>query len=215
LPAATPSSKLLLSVWGILLFIAGYILAASLYPGGNDMDKTATGFSWQHNYWCELMATKAQNGMSNTARPVAIAALAVLSLSIILFWYYIPRLFISLNTSSLFIRYCGIGSMLIAPLLLTGIHDPVINLAALLGGIAITLLVIKLFRYQMYGLFWQGIGCLLLCGINNYVYYSKDLLHYLPVIQKITFLFFLCWFIQLALKQYRHTKENALISPVK
>ena len=193
-------------VGGILIFSTGYIIATFLYPGGNDINKQAPGFSWLHNYWCELMASQAQNGMYNTARPVAIASLVILAISLIIFWNNIPRLFIREDMVNHLIRYCGIGSMLVSPLLLTGIHDPVLNLAGLLGFSAIALLLIKLFRHRLHFLFWQGIGCLVLGGVNNYVYYSKGLLHYLPVIQKISFLFFLCWFIQLSVKLYRKGK---------
>jgi hypothetical protein len=193
-----------LAVWGILIFIILYIVGAALYPGGNDINKTAAGFSWQHNYWCELMAPSAQNGQPNAGRPVAIIALTVLVASLMIFWYRVPLLFSPFNTSSHIIRICGIGSMLAIPLLLAGIHDTAINLAGLLGCIAIVLLLTKLFSHNMHFLFLQGICCLLLCGVNNYFYYTKGLLYYLPVIQKISFLFFLLWFIQLSIKQNRN-----------
>ncbi|MBL7725070.1 MAG: hypothetical protein JNK27_13040 [Chitinophagaceae bacterium] len=199
----TNSYWVLSPVLGMLLFIMLYIAAALLYPGGSDFNRSATEFSWQNNYWCELLATKAQNGQSNIARPVAIFAMAVLAISLIIFWYTIPGLFAGKRTGSRVIRYAGIGSMLVTPLLLTGFHDHVINTAALLGCIAIIVLLINLFRYRMLLLFSTGILCLLLCGVNNYVYYSKDLLHYLPVIQKISFFIFLLWFCLLSLALYR------------
>ncbi len=194
---------LLLPVGGIFLFILLYIVAAFLYPGGSDADNTATRFSWQNNYWCELMATKAQNGQPNTARPVAILAMIVLAFSLIIFWNNIAGLFVYRKSSSLITQYCGTGSMLVLPFLFTGLHDPVINIAGLLGCIAIIALLVNLYKYKMYFLFLLGIFCLLLCGVNNYVYYSKDLLDHLPVIQKISFLIFLLWFILLSLTLYR------------
>ncbi len=190
-------------VWGIIIFIILYILAASLYPGGSDVNKTAAGFSWKYNYWCELLATESQNGQPNTARPVAIIAMVVLAISLIIFWYNIPGLFSSRRIYSGLIRYSGISSMLVFPVLLTGFHDMVINLAALLGSIAIIILIVNLHRHKMYFLFYFGIICLLLCGGNNYVYYTAHLLHYLPVIQKFSFLIFLLWFTLLNIKLYR------------
>jgi len=196
-------------VLGILLFIMLYFVAALLYPGGSDFNRSGTGFSWQHNYWCELLAADAQNGQLNTARPVAILAMIVLMISLIIFWYTIPGLFAGKRTGSRMIRCTGIGSMLVIPLLLTGFHDHVINTAALLGCIAIIILLVNLFRHRMLLLLGTGILCLLLCGVNNYVYYSKDLLTYLPVIQKISFLIFLLWFSLLSLALY---KRGALVS---
>ncbi len=192
----------MLLVCGIIFFILLYIIAALLYPGGSDIDKTATGFSWQHNYWCELMDSDAQNGKDNTARPVAIAAMFVLAISLIIFWYQIPLLFSGKKTGSMVIRYCGVGSMLIVPFMFTGRHDAVMNIAGLLGCIAIAVLMAKLYTYKMYGYFIYAILCILLCALNNYVYYTGNLLYWLPVIQKISFIVFLLWFALLTVKLY-------------
>ena len=197
------SVRFLLPVWGIGLFIILYIMAAWFYPGGSDADRMASGFSWQHNYWCELLPSHAQNGEVNTARPVAISAMIVLAVSLTLFWYFIPSLFPVKKITRLIISGCGIGSMLLLPFLLTGEHDRVMNLAALLGCTAILVLLVHLFKNKMLGLFWLGVACLLLCGINNYVYYSEELLHHLPVIQKISFLVFLYWFVHLSFTLYK------------
>jgi hypothetical protein len=202
---------LLLPVAGILVFVLLYFTAAILYPGGSDFDKTAKGFSWRHNYWCELLASTAQNGRPNTARPVAIAAMAVLVISLIVFWYQIPGIFMPDTKGKTIIRSGGMGSMLVTPLLFTGFHDTVITIAGLFGCIAIILLLTRLFRHRMYGFFGWGILCLLLCFINNYVYYTKDFFYYLPVIQKISFVVFLYWFTSLTLTLYRKQKAAASI----
>ncbi len=64
----------LLPLYGIFLFFLLYVVAASLYAGGSQVDKTAKGFSLMHNYWCDLLADKAQNDESNAAQPIAISA---------------------------------------------------------------------------------------------------------------------------------------------
>lgn len=194
---------ILLPVWGILLFIIFYFLSASAYPGGSDADKTAKGFSWQHNYWCELLAKEARNGQLNNARPIAITAMTILAISLIIFWYTIPPLFTNNTIVNRIITYTGTGSMLLIPLLLTNSHDLVINSAGFLGCIAIIGLLVNLFRLRLYFLLYLGIFCLLLCGLNNYVYYSNNLMTYLPVIQKISFLIFLLWFILVTIKGYK------------
>ena len=189
----------LLPVWGIISFILLYIIATFLYPGGSDANKTTEGFSWQHNYWCELMASQAQNGKINTAKPVAITAMFVLAISLIVFWYCIPGLFGN-NGGSKLIRYCGIGSMLILPLMFAGLHDTVMNVAGLLGCIAIAVLLTRLYHHKMYGSFIHGILCILLCAANNYIYYTGNFFYWLPIIQKISFIVFLLWFIMLTIK---------------
>ena len=190
----------LLPVWGIALFVALYIIATFLYPGGSDANKMTAGFSWQHNYWCELMASDAQNGEVNTARPVAITAMFVLAISLIIFWYHIPRLFGDKKTGSLVISYCGVSSMLVVPFMFAGLHDTVMNIAGLLGCIAITVLLTKLLTHKMYWFFVHGILCILLCVANNYIYYTGNFFYWLPIIQKISFIVFLLWFIMLTIK---------------
>ena len=190
----------LLPVWGICLFVLLYIVATFFYPGGSDVDKATAGFSWQHNYWCELMASQAQNGKVNTARPVSITAMFVLAISLTVFWYQIPRLLNGVKSSKQIIQCSGIASMLIMPFMFTGSHDMVMNIAALLGCIALIGLLTKLFTHKMYWLFGYGIFCLVLCGINNYVYYTSNFLYWLPVIQKISFIAFLSWFVLVTIR---------------
>ena len=200
-------TRIILPVWGTLLYIILYLIAAGLYPGGSDIDKTSRGFSWLHNYWCELMASVAQNGEANRARVIAITAMFVLAISLGLFWYYVPLLFSGNRKGSLIMRYCGIGSMMALPLFFTGNHDLTINIAGVLGCTAIIILLVNLFYYRYFFAFGMGIACLLLCGLNNYVYYYHvQWMYYLPVIQKISFAVFLAWFCLLSISNYLRWK---------
>ncbi len=178
--------------------------AASYYPGGSDIDPSSRGFSWKHNYWCELLAPVAVNGERNTARPLALAAMAVLIVSLVLFWMMIPALFRTKKLHSGIIRTAGTSSMLVVPVMFFELHDTVMNIAGLLGCIAILLVLVNLYVQRYWFLFWAGILCLLLCGLNNYIYYTGHYMYYLPVIQKITFLIFLAWFGTLSVMLYRH-----------
>jgi hypothetical protein len=53
---------LLLPPVGILIFILLYIVAAFFYPGGSEFDTHSDGFSWKHNYWCNLLNELAIKG---------------------------------------------------------------------------------------------------------------------------------------------------------
>jgi hypothetical protein len=191
----TRSNKLfhLAPLTGFLLFILLYIVAASLYPGGSDADKSAVGFSWFHNYWCELLAGHAQNGEDNIARPVAIAAMFILCTSIGLFWYFASFLFPEKTAGRWITRIAGVGSMFMILLLFVA-HDTAINLSGLLGIIAMVFTMIGLYKHRAYILMRLGIFCLVLCVLNNYIYHTTLYMYYLPVIQKFTFLVFLLWF---------------------
>lgn len=188
--------------WGICLYVLLYIIATYLYPGGSDINKTAAGFSWQHNYWCELMASHAQNGQINAARPVAITALFVLGISLSLFWYFASLLFRTRSAGRILIRYAGILSMITMVLLLFAEHDPVINTAGALGMTALIIVSVGLYKKRNYTLAAMGILCMLLSALNNYIYHSSWL-YYLPVIQKVSFAVFLLWFIRVSFYLYR------------
>jgi hypothetical protein len=201
----TRSHITLLPIYGIGLFIILYIIATLLYPGGSDVDKLAKGFSWLNNYWCELMASQAQNGDVNTARPVAITAMAVLCATMGLFWYNTSFLFKPGTISRQIIRYAGILSVMTIIFLLTRQHDTVINISGTLGLVALSGTLIGLYKNNMKFLVFYGIVLLLLVGANNYIYYTGNFFYILPVIQKITFLLFLLWFGIVTIRLYKES----------
>jgi hypothetical protein len=183
-----------LPVAGICLYIVLYVIATFMYPGGSDIDRASKGFSWLHNYWCELMASHAVNGMPNDARPVAIGAFFVLAASLFLFWYRAPVLFNNSKTSYWLIRYTGIFSMVALLLFFVLPHDWAMNIAGIPGVVALFAVMAGLYKQRLPGLLWLGIVCVVLCALNNYIYYSTASMYYLPKIQKITFFLFLLWF---------------------
>ena len=163
----------------------------------------AKGFSWMHNYWCDLLDTHAENGQQNTARPVAIIAMGVLCISIAIFWYYVPRLFVFKPFIKKIIQYTGIMSIGMLVFLQADFHDLVINTAGILGIIAITGTLIGLYKNHSYILFITGLFCLFLFFLNNYIYYTKNGIGYLAIIQKISFFFFLLWFCLLSIQLFQ------------
>jgi len=193
---------------GLCFFVILYIASAFLYPGGNEHDRSAKGFSWQHNYWCDVLEDHAENGKVNTARPVAITAMFILAVSLALFWYHIPKLFNFQSFFNLAVRGCGILSMAVLPFLFTGSHDTVINTAGVLGATATILTLAGLYKIKLYKLFLLGIICIILFLLNNYIYYTKNYLVYLAGIQKITFILFLVWFGCLNILLYKKLKPD-------
>ncbi len=68
-----------------------YIIATFFYPGGSQVDKNSIGFSWINNYWCNLLNENAINGQHNPAKPIAMAGMLVLCLTLTFFWFLFPR----------------------------------------------------------------------------------------------------------------------------
>ncbi len=190
---------------GICLFIFLYGLAACQYPGGSNIDRTAIGFSWQHNYWCDLLGNVGKNGINNPARPIALAAMLVLCGSLAFFWWQLPDLYQQSNRFIRLSRWAGPLSMLIILFIGTPYHDSVTNTAGTFGVVALTATFTGLYYNRQFGLIVLGMFCMLLVGLNNYVYYTHHYLFYLPVLQKATFLFFLTWVVLTNWVAYRAT----------
>lgn len=178
---------------GICVFIGFYLLAASIYPGGSNADRTAEGFSWVNNYWCDLLSKWAKNGQPNPASSIAIAAMTILCLALSAFWYLVPKLMRTGNHHYQIVQFSGISSMLLAIFVFSNYHDSIILVAVVLGVIALSGTYIALYRSKSYRLLGFGVVCLFLIIANGYIYYSKNWIQILPLLQKVTFLLYLLW----------------------
>jgi hypothetical protein len=195
---------LLTPVFGTLIFIILYIIATLFYPGGSQANKYAIGFSWAHNYWCNLLNDIAINGQPNPAKPIAMTGMLVLCITLALFWIIFPKQINLSKALSASIQISGVLSMSIAFLLFTPInHDLITNLASFFGLIATIGTFIGLYQNKWMGLFIFGLFNILLVVINNYFYYNSGLIAYLPVVQKISFLLFLIWICLISLNLFR------------
>ncbi|MEO7307295.1 MAG: hypothetical protein ABIR78_06440, partial [Ferruginibacter sp.] len=101
------------------------------------------------------------------------------------------------------IQLSGITAMAVVLFLFTKFHDTIINVAGFFGVIALTLTLFGLCKNKWTALFYFGIFNLLLIGLNNYCYHTKELMIYLPVVQALSFASFLTWFCCINIKMYR------------
>ena len=193
----------LLPILGIALFVLFYIVAALYYPGGSYVSPNQSGYNFKNNYLCDLLDNQAINGVLNSARIYARIALAILCFSLIFFWYHVSHLFDRKNKSQTIMRITGMLSMLITLFLASGIHDIILRIAGVFGVIALLIALIELFKANYYKVFLLGFICLLLFLTNYYIYETELLIEKLPLIQKITFLSFMSWFVVLSLHTYR------------
>ena len=202
---------MLTPIFGTILFVVLYVVATLFYPGGSQADKNSIGFSWINNYWCNLLNENAINGQHNPAKPIAMTSMFVLCLTLTLFWFLFPKHINIGKFAKLTIQISGTLAMTIAFFLFTEInHDLVTNLASIFGLAATVGTFIGLYKTKWYGLFAFGLLNILLVGLNNYVYYHKGLIIYLPIIQKISFATFLLWVCCIDIKLYRMVKVKKL-----
>lgn len=183
-----------LPIIGIMLFLILYFVASIYYPGGSMVDQNAKGFSWVHNFWCNLLNETAIYGEKNNARPIALVAMLVLSVSLSLFWIIFPKDFAVKTYLKRIVQFSGVISMCLAFFIFTNAHDFITNLASFFGVIALLFSFIILKQLKWKFLFRYGLVNLFLVLVNNIFYYNADLLPFLPLIQKISFLIFLVWF---------------------
>jgi hypothetical protein len=99
--------------------------------------------------------------------------------------------------------------MIAAFLLLTNIdHDIPVNFSSSLGFVAMLGVLIALYQLKWNKLFAFGLFNLVLIALNNYLYYIIGDLTYLPIVQKLTFLFFLFWICCIEMKMYSKIKPG-------
>ena len=197
----------LLPALGILLFVGLYFLASNLYPGGSQFDPGSTGFSWTHNYWCNLLYEEAINGAHNPARPFAIAGMGVLCGSMALFFYWFPNYYSVNIIWDRLIKISGILSMLLAVSISTEHHDIMTTLSSIAGLFTLVGILVSLNKHKLEGFMYSAIICILFLALNNYIYYSGHYWQFLPVLQKITFAIVLIWIIML---NFTFLKQNNL-----
>ncbi|NND61651.1 MAG: hypothetical protein HKN48_00500 [Flavobacteriaceae bacterium] len=185
---------------GILVFFGIYFFSSTLYPGGTQIDSTTVGFSWFQNYWCDLMETEAYNGESNPAQPYALAAMIMLCVSLSVFFYKFPKYFYISPFWNRLIVIFGIGSMIAAVLVASPLHNSMIAVASILGLFALIGIIYGVIKHKLRWFTVVAVICMLLIGFNNYSYYSREFVYWLPLLQKISFAVILGWLFFLNLR---------------
>lgn len=193
-----------LAIWGIVLFICLYVLAAMLYPGGIRWSDPTRGFAIRDSYWCDLLAPLSRNQEVNPARPVALAAMMILCVAMAWMWWHLPSQLQRDGRVKQILHWGGIGSMVITTGLITPYHDLVIYLAGFLGLNALFTTLYALQAAGSKGLFVFGLFGAGLCLINFAIYSTEIGLIGLPILQKVTFATMLIWFAAISSGRYIH-----------
>jgi hypothetical protein len=186
------AALLLAPVAGVFLFVVLYVLAALHYPGGSGVDPAAAGFSWVNNYWCNLLNSVAINGQPNGGQAYAYAAMAILTLSLVHFWWVFARFAPFRHWERKAIQWAALSSMVVVLFIATGAHDTVINVSGAFGLVALAGTFKGLHRLGWKGLFYAGLFNFVLIVLNNVLYHGS-FYSLLPVVQKITFVTILIW----------------------
>lgn len=189
--------KYYLPIIGIFLFIVFYVFSTFLYPGGSRIDPNFSGFDWLNNYWCTMFDEIAINGQPNQARPFAILSMITLWISLLIFFFMFSNVFLPNTLWGNAIKISSTISIIFASLLFTKLHDFVTTASSLFGVVSIIGLLVGIVKSNLVHYKITGILCIILLGINNFIYYTEYFINLLPLLQKITFAVVLLWIIGL------------------
>lgn len=192
----------LIPLIGVLFYVLIYIATTCLYPGGSDKYPDHAGFDWINNFWCDLTDKITESEEINTARPVAIFGMLVLSFSIGFLAYIIPLYFGDQKIFFL-IRYFGLAAMFSANFVFTDFHGPAAYIAGIFGIPPLALAYYGLYKKNEVVLLTIGLISLFFLALNYFIYVSKFYIEILPLIQKIAFMAFLIWICMLDIKVWK------------
>ena len=184
---------------GLIGFLFFFFIATTLYPGGSVNEIASEGYSYFHNFICDLMSLHLTEGETNDARPIAIVAHMMLSFAMISFFYILPEIFTDQNWRTRSVRGIGMVTMTIFIFMFTEYHDLVVTLTGILGSLALLPFFLELINYDNKNLKALAYICFILSVLVFVSYETKIGFYYTPVLQKITFVFDSIWVVWVSL----------------
>ena len=201
---------------GILAYVVVFVIAASGYPGGSvNIPNDTSGYSFFHNFLCDVMNPITQGGVLNHARSLAIVSHLILSVTMMAFFYILPDIFPEKNRNTQLVRVFGVLTMFGFVFMYTEYHDSIVTLTAILGTIALIPFFIEVLKYPNNGLRQLAFFCYSLSFVVFFIFVSKLGFYYLPFLQKITFIIDAWWVVWVSLIVMRKNKLLAQPSEVR
>ncbi len=181
------------------------IISTIYYPGGNSENVNSEGYDWVNNYISNLLRPLAVNGEENTARPIAIFGILLLSASFGFFFVNFARK-IKIRSASLVIKYLGLlattfGFVTVIP----SMHDIMVTLSSILTLLIFFYITVIVIKSKLTMMKIMSIVFLLTFYFGAYMYFSRFQLEFMPVMQKIIFVMKIAWVLSL---EYLTRKED-------
>lgn len=197
-----------LPIFGMGLYLIIFTIAALYYPGGSINLPHAEGYSFFHNFLCDVMDPVTKGGVINPARMLAIVSHLILSVTMISFFYILPEIFEQKNRNFYLIRYFGMFTMTVFIFMYTRYHDLIVTLTGVLGTLALVPFFIELRSYPDKGLKQLAVLCFIMSIIVFFIFETKFGFYYLPFLQKITFVLDAWWVIWVSLIVFRKKQHS-------
>jgi|TARA_R110001599_G_scaffold84130_2_gene226709 hypothetical protein len=190
---------------GVMVGTLLLIISTIYYPGGNSENVNSEGYDWVNNYISNLLRPLAVNGEENTARPIAIFGILLLSASFGFFFVNFARK-IKIRSASLVIKYLGLlattfGFVTVIP----SMHDIMVTLSSILTLLIFFYITVIVIKSKLTMMKIMSIVFLLTFYFGAYMYFSRFQLEFMPVMQKIIFVMKIAWVLSL---EYLTRKED-------
>ena len=186
----TAINKKYLPLFGVLLSVFLFVLAAMRYPGGYD---------WVNLSISTLFQPDALNGSENEARPFAILAILSFCVSMgAVFKRVSQRATSRLHKKT--IEIAGIGSMVYAFLVVTPMHDVLVGVALVFFVVAMLFTLHMVYLERRFWMLFAGVVSLVIPLINAVMYYGNVLYGFLPIVQKMGVFMWAGWLLVLYLE---------------
>lgn len=193
---------------GLCLFVLVFTIAALDYPGGSENIPEDIGYSFFHNFLCDVMNPVNEMGTVNPARPLATVAHFILSASMIMFFFILPQVFDHRNLNTQLVRFVGMLSMTVFAFMFTSVHDQIVTATGVIGTFALIPFFMELRTHTDRFFKTLSIVCFALSIIVFLIFETKIGFFYLPFIQKITFLFDAWWVIMVGMIVLKKEKAS-------
>lgn len=182
---------------GIALFFVCIITAIYLYPGGSQFNDKNQAFSWQENFWCELMVLETGQGKDNPGGYFAIAATFFASLAVLAFMFRLPEICPTTRFQRNFVKIGTICSSFFALMLFSSYHHTMLLAFCLCSLFTMLFALIILIEDRRYYAFFSGCIVFVMTQTNHILYYLHLHKSIQPVLQKTTIVTALLWILML------------------
>lgn len=171
---------------GVVISLVLMMIAISVYPGGSMFDKNSVGFDWSTNFISNLFATKALNGAENPSRIWAYIGMIILPLSYAIFFINISKKLPDKKAGNM-IKYLGIANVLCMSLIVTPLHDLMLNISITLFWTCIIIITVFILKTRLHLFKFLCIVCLVIFYYSIYLWAISDW-DLLPTMQKLNFI---------------------------
>ena len=149
-------------------------------------DKNSVGFDWSKNFISNLFATKALNGSENSSRIWACLGMLILPCSYAIFFNNMSKKIPDKNAGNI-LKYGSGLNILIMFLIITPLHDLMLNISISLFWTCIVIVTVFIFKTRLLVFKFFCVFCLVIFYYSIYLWARSDW-GLLPTMQKLNFI---------------------------